>query len=491
VSYKNFEQNGRLVIIDVASDLFSDISTSNTEKGAIKMAIAASDPAVYLYKKKEFLPKADRTLYNMPFLFFADGLPWIEANSYLTHLVQYKNPSQRPTDHARKCASRLLDYKIFCERNNLDWLDFSGKRPSHRPSYKYFKRMIDAGERGPAVINQYTGVIYDFYKFVSKHWHDIDIDRVDTVRDIRILVSSERGSKIINAVKRSQTKATPPSSPVEMGFVRDGGEDLRPLTNSQLSEFTDIIKGKSWSIQEYLIMQLALFTGARKQSVLTLRMKHLKAFNEESLNADGTYTVHAGPGTGVDTKFNKKQQLYIPKQLAEDILVFAMSRAAKTRRKKFVDKYKKEFPDLLVPNDEDIYIFLSDQANCYYMSKDDSRYPIVKSPQTGQVTDTLKRKLFKLASADFPKDFTYHWLRATYAYQYYQWLLPHVDSGEITLTDQMSMVQRRLHHRSRETTEHYLKLFNNVNEKMAAQELFEQELFGDLKLIMEAGDYGQ
>jgi len=489
VSYKNFEQNGRLVIIDVASDLFSDISTSNTEKGAIKMAIAASNPAVYLYKKKEFLPKSDRTLYNMPFLFSADGLPWIEANSYLTHLVQYKNPSQRPTDHARKCASRLLDYKIFCERNNLDWLDFSGKRPSHRPSYKYFKRMIDAGERGPAVINQYTGVIYDFYKFVSKHWHDIDIDRVDTVRDIRILVSSERGSKIINAVKRSQTKATPPSSPVEMGFVRDGGEDLRPLTNSQLSELNGIIQDKTWSIQERLIMQLALFTGARKQSVLTLRMKHLKAFCETPSRADGTYVIHAGPGTGIDTKFNKKQQLYIPRQLAQDILVFARSKALKTRRNIFMDKYKKEFPDLPLPHDEDAYLFLSDQANCYYMSKDDYRYPIVKSPQIGQVTDTLKRKLFKSTSDNFPKDFTYHWLRATYAYQYYQWLLPFVNDGRISLTEQISMVQHRLHHQSRDTTENYLKLFNNVNEKMDAQEMFEQELFGE-NLIVDGGKYG-
>lgn len=490
MSYKNFNHQGRLVVIDVAKNVFSDISTSKT-KWSVKTPLSGTDPEVYVYVTEEpFSDRLDCNIYNMPFLFLADRSPWKEANSFLVHLVRHKHPTQRPTDAARKSASKILNYKLFCEKEGLDWLDFSAKRPRMRPTYRYFKHLVDSGEISANVINQYTGAIFDFYKFVIKHWHYIDIDRVDTTKQIKFLIKGRSGAQVISVTKRSQTKATPPTSTVQMGYIRDDGEDLRPLTNSQLKEFTEIIQGKSWSVQERLIIQLALFTGARKQSILTFRMKHLKAF-DQPLNPDGTYTLNAGPGTGIDTKNDTQQKLYIPKQLAEDIAVFVNSRLAKVRRIKFLEKYKATFPDLPVPSHEDHYIFFSDQGGCYYMSKDDLRYPMVKSPQIGQVTDNLRRKLFRFASKDFPHDFTFHWLRATFAYQYYQWLSPYVDDGSISLVDQMSMIQRRLHHKSRETTEHYLKLFNNQNEKLAAQEKYEGVLFGDLSLILEDGEYGK
>ena len=58
-------------------------------------------------------------------------------------------------------ASKLLDY-LFCEDNNLDWLDFSGARPSLRPTYKYFYHLIKEGRRSNQVINQYTAAVYHF-----------------------------------------------------------------------------------------------------------------------------------------------------------------------------------------------------------------------------------------------------------------------------------------------------------------------------------------
>ncbi len=81
-----------------------------------------------------------------------------------------------------------------------------------------------------------------------------------------------------------------------------------------------------------------------------------------------------------------------------------------------------------------MYLFLSDQGNCYYMASNDPRYTIVRSPQTGQVTETIKRKLQSTASSRFPKDFSYHWLRATFAYQLYQRLQPLVQEGVLRIT---------------------------------------------------------
>ena len=124
-----------------------------------------------------------------------------------------------------------------------------------------------------------------------------------------------------------------------------------------------------------------------------------------------------------------------------------------------------------------MYLFLSDQGNCYYMASNDPRYTIVRSPQTGQVTETIKRKLQSTASSRFPKDFSYHWLRATFAYQLYQRLQPLVQEGVLRPGEDIDFIQKRMHHESRETTENYLKLFRMTHEKVIAQEVWEERLF--------------
>lgn len=478
MAYANLEQSKRLLNIAVCDGLYDQVSVFEQHKHAIKDQLVGSNPRVHFYRTPESSSdNLESKIYNMPYLLAADGSPWIEANAYFVELVRYNSsPMSRPTDDVRRKASRVLDYKLFCERNKIDWLDFSGRRPSTRPTYKYFRYLIINGERSSGVLNQYTSVVYDFYKYVSKHWHPIDLDRVDTVKTIKILLEGASGNFLKDVEVRTLRKPTGGVTEVPIGYVREHGEDLRPLSNEQKNELVKTINGDEWSAQERLIIQSALYTGARKQSVLTLRMKHLAYFNEKDLNNDGTYTVHAGSGTGIDTKFDKRQQLHFPRQLAEELIIWARSPSAQKRRNKLREIFHKKYPDLEVMNDDDMYIFLSDQGNCYYLAKDDPRFPMIKSRATGQVTDTLKRKLFKFVVDGFPKDFTFHWLRATYAYMYYLWLQPLIESGHIKIGEEISFIQKRLHHKNRETTENYLKLFNDINERQHAQNLYEDNL---------------
>lgn len=57
------------------------------------------------------------------------------------------------------------------------------------------------------------------------------------------------------------------------------------------------------------------------------------------------------------------------------------------------------------------------------------------------MTETIKRKLQSTASSQFPKDFTYHWLRATFAYQLYQRLQPLVQEGVLKLGEDIDFIQ--------------------------------------------------
>lgn len=473
MSYRNSQHEGRLVQIPVVRDAFARLSSSEVSCTGCILLEGCDSEVIHKICEDKY-----PDLYHVPFLFHVNGVPWAEANAYLLGLMRDKVSFNQRFDDVRRRASKLLDYLLFCERENIDWMDFSGARPLHRPTYRYFHHLVSAGVRSSAVINQYTAVVYQFYKYVSMHWCDLDMRRVDTTKQVRFLIQGARGARLIDTERRSQTRRIPPSSSVPIGFVREDGEDLRPLSNPELDTLLCTISDvKEWSTVERLILLISLMTGARKQTVLTIRLKNLKAFSEENLGRDGTYKLNAGPYTGIDTKNDKAQILYVPRQLAEEMVVLANSPMMKRRREKFHAQLKANYPGLSM-DEEDMYLFLSNQGNCYYMATSDPRYALVKSPQTGQVTDTIKRKLVKKVLGPFPGDFTYHWLRATFAFQLYQRLQVLVNRGDLKLGEDIDFIQKRLHHEARETTENYLKLFRMTQDKVVAQETWEKELFG-------------
>lgn len=346
-SYRNAEHAGRLVIIPRLREAFAELHVTSPPTHAIPILLAQADSPVELFRVNEIGGgKGERDVFNFPFLFHRDGRPWVEANSYLLSHLQHKDNNARPTDDARRRASRLLDYLMFCEANSINWLDFSGKRLSHRPTFRYYRHLLDKGGKGPAVVNQYTGAVYEFYKFVSEEWHPIDMSRVDNVKQIKLMLQTATGTRTMSVEKRGQTRPVPRKSPVPIGFVRDDSEDLRPLTNQQLSEMLQVIEADDWSMQERMILLTALMTGARKQSVLTLRVRHLRGFTEANLQKDGTYLVYAGPDTGIDTKFDKPQVLRFPKQLADDLTLWAISPLATKRRLMFLQAMARDFSEL-------------------------------------------------------------------------------------------------------------------------------------------------
>ncbi|WP_331351988.1 site-specific integrase [Cellvibrio sp. UBA7671] len=477
VAYQNSRHRNRLVVIPVVEDAFANLFKDLTPSRSTPVQLELADPKIHLNLERELGAEFHRNVYNMPFLLDAAGAPWKEANGFFLDLIDGQNARKRPTDLARRKAAHLLDYKLFCEKEGLDWLDFSGSRRAHRPTFKYFRHLGDESKISQAVLNQKTATIYQFYNYVASNWHDIDMERVDTCRDIKILVNGSRGNILLETTKRSQTVQRPPTPEVRLGYVREHGEELRPLTNKELNEFLSVLKGSSWSQMERLITTIAITTGARKQTILTLRHRHLQQMIERGPEKNGSYRLHVGPGSGVDTKFGKRQILYFPAHLIHQLAVFAASEYSRVRLNRFRATFHESFPDLDIPREDNTYLFLSERGNCFYMSKEDPRYPFVRSPPIGQITDNIKRKLLKQTSPNFPRDFTFHWLRATFGYLLYQWLLPFLQDGSLKIGEEIELIQRRMHHEHRKTTENYLKLYSGFNEKIFTQEIFESKIF--------------
>lgn len=422
-----------------------------------------------------------RNIYNMPFLLDRDGTPWNEANSFLYDLVANKHIKHRPTDEATRIASSLLDYKIFTEENNIDWLDFSARRLPLRPTYRYFHHLVHEKGYAPRVVNQHTGNVYRFYEYVARYFHNIDMQRVDKVETIKVHFEASFGYSQKDVTKRSQTKKITQRGNSPTGYVLDDGELLRPLHEHQIAELRGIVSSDDWSAMERLIVSTALNTGARKQSILTLRVGDIEQLEKMIVQTDKSPSLRAGPGTLIDTKNSKTLTLNFPKKLVQELSIFSKSKAAKARRDKFKAKFKKDFPNLEEIADKDMYLFISNQGNCYYMAKSDPRYPIVKRVPKGQVVKQLKEKILK-TSTSIPREFYFHWLRATYAYILWLGLIRKNEEMKLGLSNNyiLNFIAKMLGHEDSSTTENYLKLFKNPDRfGLEIQELVEDILISD------------
>jgi hypothetical protein len=478
-------------IIDATALITTKGETNNSYEHYVEHNVRAYKYHV-IPEDKRIAP--DDSVYNFPFLLNHDGKPWHEANAYLFDMAINATKLAEATDLIRDKASKLLDYKLFCEDKEIEFDDFSGRRPSHRPTYKYYAYLSSEVDIGPETLNMKTSAVYCFLKYLSEQsGSKIDIDRVDTVKELVIYFNTPSGKGSKKVTKRGQTKpVNHEPTPVEIGYVRDQGEDLRPLTLAQRDEFLTVVSKDEFSVDERLFSLFALYTGARKQTIFTLRMKHLEFFKPNLLLPDNTYELKASSKNGADTKYDKPQKLYVEKELADDLIVYSKSNTAKTRRTEFKKKYAAEFPDLQEMHDDDVYLFLSTENNCHYMAKDDPRFARVKSRPKGQRTRLFINKLSTLYSKNFPKSFTFHWLRATFAFVYYLHLVKEYENKKgkiISHSEIIRKVQKRMHHGHSSITENYLKLFENINDKKRAQEMYESHIFRgyktDLKRIVE------
>jgi hypothetical protein len=475
----------RIIIIPSVDNATADISI-NPQKGGILRTTEQTNPitkkgdSYYIIPEPIYNSRAEDYVYNFPFILNKDGSSWQEANDYLFQKAINRTQIGKNTAPLRRVASQLLDFKIFCDDRSIDYLDLSARRPSGRPNQRYYRYLIDHGSFGNDNINTRTGIVYGFYKYLSKQDdYNIDLDRVDKTMPVNITIEGRSGKFSKTVEKRSLTlRTSKEANPVDIGYVRDEGEDLRPLSNTEFDSLINILHDDKFDVDERLMCRIAMFTGARKQTILTIRMKHLNMFKEENLSPDGTYKLFAGGGGGgdIDTKFNKKQTLYFPKGLAEQIVIYSKSKFAKNRRDKFRENIGKSKSEDTM-SDDDIYLFLSNQGNCHYTAKNDYRYAKTKSNATGQRTDSLCKKLLKYLPDNFPRDFTFHWLRATFGHKYYQHLMSLVEKGILKEKEVISRVQARMHHSKKETTENYLKLFLNINDRIKIQEMYESQLF--------------
>jgi integrase len=356
--------------------------------------------------------------------------------------------------------------------------------------FKYRTRLIEQANAGLISASSARGrinAVVNFYRFL------VTEDLVDHQRygipfkDVYkyIAVDNEFGARRKMAIKSHDLAIHVPAKAQNSEAIVDGGE-LSPLT---VEEQAVVLKALQKSSREYQLMfYLALFTGARLQTICTLRINCL--FNRES-DSHGFIRLPVGAGTGIDTKFQKPMTLLIPNWLARDLKIYINSEQARQRRQ------KSNYGD----SDEN-YVFLTKLGTAFYTSKaeqqelteqikaSDSFGARLKLYEGEAVRSYLKVVLLpeiRLIDPQFPS-FKFHDLRASFGMNLLESQLQHLPEGHSAMTA-VEYVQARMGHRNISTTLQYLNYKSRLQWRSKIQHEYESSLMKYVKSSVDlAGD---
>lgn len=430
----------------------------------------------------EFKKYGDACL-EFPVIIQGNGQPSEIFNLYL--LKKLQPTIQYDFKTFTSIANQLVDFQRFLEDEQLECLKFH-KLKQLNAIFKYRTRLIDQANAGLISASSASGrinAVVNFYRFL------VTDDLVDHQRygmpfqDVYkyIAVDNEFGARRKMAIKSHDLAIHVPAKAHNSETIADGGE-LSPLS---VEEQTVILKALQKSSREYQLMfYLALFTGARLQTICTLRIKNLIGREPDS---QGFIRLPVGAGTGIDTKFQKPMTLLIPNWLAQDLKVYINSEQALQRRQ------KSNYGD----SDEN-YVFLTKLGTPFYTSKveqqeltekikaSDSFGVRLKLYEGEAVRSYLKCVLLpeiRLIDPQF-QSFKFHDLRASFGMNLLESQLKHLPEGHNHMTA-VEYVQARMGHRKIATTLQYLSYKSRLQWRNKIQHEYESSL---MKYVMSSVD---
>ncbi len=411
---------------------------------------------------------------EFPVLIQGDGSPSEIFNLYLLKKLQQTLQYEFKT--FASIANQLIDFQRFLEDEQLDCLKFH-KVKQLNAIFKYRTRLVEQANRGLISASSARGrinAVVNFYRFlvtenlVDHQQYGVPFEDVYKY----IAVDNEFGARRQMAIKSHDLAIHVPAKALNSEAIIDGGE-LRPLT---VEEQAIVLKALQKSSREYQLMfYIALFTGARLQTICTLRIKYLV---ERQSDSNGFIRLPVGAGTGIDTKFQKPMTLLIPQWLAHDIKIYINSEQARQRR------IKSNYGD-----SNENYVFLTKFGTPFYSSKAELQELTERIKASESFTEKLKlyegeavRSYLKivllpeirLIDTQF-QSFKFHDLRASFGMNLLESQLQHLPDGHSHMTA-VEYVQARMGHRNISTTLQYLNYKSRLQWRSKVQHEYESSL---------------
>lgn len=425
-------------------------------------------PLTYWYRFVSHEEAARGNNYNLfPVVLDSESVPWALGTLFI--LSQLDGDTQPVMDTFHTRANDLGAFKEWLDdQDNPEKTLFSFPKPKlRRTTYRYrgfLQRQIRAREIGKKTAKRRMGTVISFYKWLIQNNFFTPEYPTWEEEEYRLSFMKEDGQRLSKTVVG--TDLSIPDAQAEDHFdrtIEDGGK-LHPLTGKEQEWVIEAAETKGNS--ECLLLQLFMLgTGARIESACTLRARHFSdpaPQYSKGLTGEGeVYRLKAGPGTGIETKNSKSGTFQVPRALYELLHTYATSKRAALRRNRYVAQHG-EHPD--------IYLFVTQQGNPYYMAKEESRRfnPTLRrhyALQGQTLRQFIRDQAIPYVCQNYENSFFYrpHDLRASFGMNMTEELTKQVNEGKITLHQARLIVKDLLWHSSLATTDDYLDYKKNID----------------------------
>jgi hypothetical protein len=429
---------------------------------AVKRSISGSKEregiTYYLKPVVDPIERTHRSHNLFPIVLDRNSVPWDLGTLFILDRLEAETNPDMVT--FKSLADDLGAFRDWLDSHeHPDDLLFSfPKLTLSRVTYRYrgnLKKKIEIGEIAASTAKRRMGTVVSFYRWMIKKELFQPANAPWDERKYGLTLTNSYGGSVKRTVTSTdlQILASKADDPLD-DTIQDDGK-LRPLTLEEqkwVMEAADALGNG----EMYLFILSMLLTGARIQTVGTLRVQHFvqakPAFSTGIAGQRQVFKLRAGPGTGIDTKRNKNKVLQIPKLLYEALRVYALSDRARRRRE-------------MAPGGDhlDQYLFLTQQGSPYYTAKAqaldyDPNMVRRHHKNGGTVRQFLKDRLIPFVRSHHdPKfDFRIHDLRATFGMNQTDIQMSLVQAGVITLSKARSIVKELMWHSSLTTTDKYL-----------------------------------
>jgi len=373
----------------------------------------------------------------IPQIFFNDGEPWLAANKYAFYMLNSISGNDPKTITSK--MNHLKAYASWLEENQIDWRHFP-KKQKDRCLFKYRGDLIearDSGELAPSTVTTRMGAVIQFYRYAqlenlldssSPLWND----NIKTLH-FYTTVGFSRTMSVLSSELSIPNRTT----------KREGLEDgLLPITEKNRDLLLNFLF-KNEQIELFLMCLIGFYTGARSETIRTLKISSLENASNDS-SSETMKKVAVGPGTGIKTKNNVSGQITTPDFLLSVLLKYAYS-AKRLARQAKAEKSNKD------------NLFLSVRGN-----------PYSENTFTKLFSD-LRKKLIVHGYTQFTH-FKFHQSRATYGTNLMKVALENLSSQSKAI----KFVRDHMLHKHDSTTWKYITFL----EESEVEEELSEEFFG-------------
>lgn len=396
-----------------------------------------------------FTSPTQRKISSLPMIFWEDGSPWNEANHWAHERATSGNVKLKTVQDQMR---HLHKYANWLEQEGApDWRHFPLNR-ADRVLVKWRGYLIKCrdtlGVLAPSTTAARMNACINFYRHCDAF--GFVLRDAPKWKDIQVVVRYHDTAGFNRTLSRITTDISIKSRVAKRTTVEEG---LLPITSAHMLQLLNFASHEA-SPELFLILKLGFFTGARLQTICSLKLGNLERAVPDP-SADSLWCLAVGPGSRphVETKFDVSGTLRIPHALFMEIKSYAYS----------VRRMKRQ---TLAPNEFKELLFLTSRGNPYERRSDGERSSAINSEMV-----TLRRNAVR-AGMNFMADFHFHQTRATYGTLLMKTLL---SLGSLQAA--LEFVRDAMFHKEISTTMTYVKFIEQTKAKAEVANAYTQAFF--------------